>query len=54
VAREVSLIDKNGNSFTRIEIKYRYKLLMLQSIEADTRYIIAAALVPINVYEDSL
>jgi hypothetical protein len=54
VAREVSLIDKNGNSFTKIEIKYGYKLLMLQSIEADARYIIAAALVPINVYEDSL
>jgi len=54
VAKEVSLIDKNGNSFTKIEIKYGYKLVILQSIVADTRYIIAAALVPLNVHEDSL
>ena len=54
VAKEVSLIDKNGNSFCKIEIKYGYKLLMLQSIEEDARYIIAAALVPLNVHEDSL
>ncbi|MBM3709659.1 MAG: transposase [Actinobacteria bacterium] len=54
VAKEVSYIDKNGNSFTKIEIKYGYKLLMLQSVEADSRYIIAAALVPLNVHEDSL
>jgi hypothetical protein len=54
VAKEVSLIDKNGASFTKIEIKYGYKLLMLQSIEEGARYIIAAALVPLNVHEDSL
>lgn len=49
VAKEVSVTDKNGASFTKIEAKYGYKLLMLQSIEADARYIIAAALVPLNV-----
>ena len=54
VAKEVSLTDKNGNSFCKIELKYGYKLLMLQSVEADARYIIAACLVPLNVCKDSL
>ena len=54
VAKEVNCTDKNGASFTKIEIKYGYKLLILQSIEEDARYIIAAALVPINVHEDSI
>ena len=54
VAKEVSLTDKNGNSFCKIELKYGYKLLMLQSVEADARHIIAACLVPLNVHEDSL
>jgi hypothetical protein len=54
VAKEVSHIDKNGNSFNKIELSYGYKLVMLQSIEADARYIVAAALVPLNVHEDTL
>ena len=54
VAKEVSLTDKNGNSFCKIELKYGYKLLMLQSVEEGARYIIAACLVPLNVHEDSL
>jgi len=54
VAKEIIHTDKNGNSFTKIEIKYGYKLLMLQSVQEGQRYIIAAALVPLNVHEDSI
>jgi len=48
------MLDKNGNSFTKIQFKYGYKLLMLQSVEEGERYIIAAALVPISVHEGTL
>ena len=54
VVKEVSLIDKNGQNFTKLEVKYGYKLVMLKSVEEDARYIIAAALVPLNVHEDTL
>jgi len=53
-AREVEDIDKNGQKYKKIEVIYGYKLVMLQSIEEDARYIIAAALVPISVHEDTL
>ena len=53
-AREVTETDKNGQKYTKIEVKYGYKLVMLQSIEKGARYIVAAVLVPINVHEDSL
>jgi|GEM_PF-3157889 len=54
VAKEIIHTDKNGTSFTKIEAKYGYKLLMLQSIGEGQRYIIAAALVPLNIHEDSI
>lgn len=54
VVKEVSHIDKNGQNFTKLEVKYGYKLVMLKSVEEDARYIIAAALVPLNVHEDTL
>jgi hypothetical protein len=52
--REITETDKNGQKYTKIEVKYGHKLVMLQSIEEGARYIIAAVLVPINVHEDSL
>lgn len=54
IAKEGTDIDKNGQKFEKIEVKYGYKLVMLQSVEKDARYIIAAVLVPINVHEDIL
>ena len=53
-AREITETDKNGQKYTKIEVKYGYKLVMLQSIGKGARYIVAAALVPINVHEDTL
>ncbi len=53
-AREVTEIDKNGRMYTKIEVIYGYKLIMLQSVEEGARYIVAAVLVPINVHEDRL
>jgi len=49
VAREVTETDRDVNKYTKIKLKYGYKLVMLQSLEEKARYIIAAALVPINV-----
>jgi len=54
VAKEVREIDKNGRMYTKLEVKYGYKLIMLQSIEEGARYIVAAVLTPINVHENTL
>ncbi len=54
VTREVVATDKNGQKYQKIEVKYGYKLVMLQAVCQGTRYIVAAALVPINVHEDTL
>jgi hypothetical protein len=53
-AREVTETDRDGNKYTKIKLKYGYKLVMLQSLEEGARYIVAAVLVPINVSEVTL
>lgn len=54
VVEEATDRDKNGNIYQKLEVKYGYKLVMLQSIEEGARYIVAAILVPLNVHEDTL
>ena len=54
VVKETVERDRNGNIYQKLKVKYGYKLVTLQSVEKDARYIVAAALVPLNVHEVTL
>jgi hypothetical protein len=54
VVKETAERDRDGNIYQKLKVKYGYKLVILQSVEDGARYIVAAALVPLNVHEVTL